>query len=59
MINFVRNFWKEEEGQDIVEYALLLAFVVVASAALFTGTATKIKTVWNTVDNTLNSAATP
>jgi Flp pilus assembly pilin Flp len=29
------RFLREEEGQDLVEYTLLLAFVCPASAALF------------------------
>jgi Flp pilus assembly pilin Flp len=28
------DFLRDEQGQDITEYSLLLAFVVVASAAL-------------------------
>ena len=35
MRNFVMNFLREEQGQDLVEYTLLLAFVCLASAALF------------------------
>jgi len=32
MMTFVRNFVKEEEGQDLIEYSLLLAFIALASA---------------------------
>jgi Flp pilus assembly pilin Flp len=31
------NFLREEEGQDLIEYTLLLAFVALAVAALFVG----------------------
>ncbi|MGA2147908.1 MAG: hypothetical protein ABSH49_23420 [Bryobacteraceae bacterium] len=31
------NFWNDERGQDLIEYTLLLAFVALASAALFIG----------------------
>ena len=31
----MRNFWQDEAGQDLIEYTLLLAFVALASAALF------------------------
>ena len=31
----IRNFWNDEQGQDLIEYTLLLAFVALASAALF------------------------
>jgi Flp pilus assembly pilin Flp len=29
------NFLRDEQGQDLIEYTLLLAFVALASAALF------------------------
>jgi len=31
------NFLRDEQGQDLIEYTLLLAFVALASAALFIG----------------------
>ena len=36
-MTFLRNFWNDEQGQDLIEYTLLLAFVALASAALFIG----------------------
>ena len=35
MKQFIMQFVREEKGQDLVEYTLLLAFVCLASAALF------------------------
>ena len=37
MKNALKQFVREESGQDLVEYTLLLAFVALASAALFIG----------------------
>ena len=31
------DFWRDEQGQDLVEYAFCVAFVALASAALFLG----------------------
>jgi Flp pilus assembly pilin Flp len=31
------NLLKDEQGQDLIEYTLLMAFVALASAALFIG----------------------
>lgn len=45
-----------EDGQDVVEYSLLLAFVVVASAALFLYNSAAVTTIWNITDNNLNAA---
>ena len=42
MLRFVR----EEQGQDLVEYTLLLAFVCLASAALFIGAGKSMANIW-------------
>lgn len=34
-MTILRNFWNDEQGQDLIEYTLLMAFVALASAALF------------------------
>ncbi len=52
------NFLRDEQGQDLVEYTLLLAFVAIASAALFIGAGQSISTIWTTANTTLNAAAT-
>jgi len=53
----MRVFWREEEGQDLIEYTLLLAFVAMAAAALFIGSGGKVKTIWTITNNTLSNAA--
>jgi len=53
----LRNFWNDEQGQDLIEYTLLLAFVALASAALFIGAGSSIKTIWTTTNSQLNTAA--
>ena len=37
MSSFMKRFWQEEEGQDLIEYTLLLAFVCLVAAAIFIG----------------------
>lgn len=51
------RFWKEEEGQDLVEYSLLLAFIALAAVGLLSGTRTTISGLWTTISNTLVSAS--
>ena len=53
---YFRNFWQEEQGQDLIEYTLLMAFVALASAALFLGAGGSIKGIWS-VTNTQLAAA--
>lgn len=52
------RFVKEEEGQDLVEYTLLLAFVALASAALFIGAGTSVNSIWSSANSRLVQAAT-
>jgi len=48
----------EEDGQDLIEYTLLMAFVALASAALFIGACGSISTIWTTGNTQLANAAT-
>ena len=49
---FLTRLWCEEEGQDLVEYALLLVLLSLAAAASLGGLATAIKNVFtNAVSN--------
>jgi Flp pilus assembly pilin Flp len=62
MHSFVKNFWNDEQGQDLIEYTLLMAFVALASAALFLGAGGSIKGIWTTSNSQLsvaNTKATP
>ncbi len=46
MKQLISQFVRQEEGQDLVEYTLLLAFVCLASAALFIGAGKSMANVW-------------
>ena len=49
-------FWRDEWGQDMVEYSLLLAFVCLAGAALFIGMGQTTRGLWGIVNNRLAAA---
>jgi Flp pilus assembly pilin Flp len=49
------RFW-QDDGQDLVEYTLLMAFVVVVSAALFLYNSDTVAAIWNATNNNLGSA---
>jgi Flp pilus assembly pilin Flp len=60
MKTMLYNFVKDEHGQDLIEYALLLAFVCLASAALFISAGNSVGGIWtqaNTQLTTANAAA--
>jgi len=55
-MTFLRNLWQEEQGQDLIEYTLLMAFVALASAALFLGAGNSIKGIWSVTNSQLAAA---
>ena len=54
----VNEFLRDDSGQDLIEYTLLMAFVALASAALFIGVGGSIKGIWTTVNTQLTAANT-
>ena len=54
----LRNFWNDESGQDLIEYTLLMAFVALASAALFMSAGDSVKGIWTTNNSQLEAANT-
>ena len=52
------NLLKDEQGQDLIEYTLLMAFVALASAALFLGAGGSIKGIWTVTNSQLAAANT-
>ena len=54
----MRNFLRDEQGQDLIEYTLLLAFVALASAALFIGAGGSVKGIWVAANTSLATANT-
>ena len=56
MKQFIVRFVREEQGQDLIEYTLLLAFVCLASAALFIGAGNTLAGIWSTTNTILVNA---
>ena len=56
-MNRITQFLNDEQGQDLIEYTLLIAFVALASAALFIGAGNSLSSIWNTTNATLVNAA--
>jgi pilus assembly protein Flp/PilA len=56
MKNIFMRFVKDEQGQDLIEYTLLMAFVALASAAIFTSAGTSIKGIWGQASTQLSNA---
>jgi len=54
----IRRFIKDEQGQDLIEYTLLLAFVCLASAALFISAGGSVSGIWTATNSQLTVANT-
>jgi Flp pilus assembly pilin Flp len=55
--SFVNSFAKEEDGQDLVEYSLLLAFIALAATAFLGSIKASLVTIWTNTQNQLKTAA--
>lgn len=47
MKNWLKRLWKEESGQDLTEYALLLVLIALVSIAAINGLATAISNIYS------------
>jgi pilus assembly protein Flp/PilA len=53
MKNLIQRFIREEDGQDIIEYALLAAFISIAAIAAIVSIGPKVNTYFTNVSNAL------
>jgi len=51
------RFFRDEQGQDLIEYTLLLAFVCLAAAAIFIPEGQGIGSIWSVASITTSEAA--
>jgi pilus assembly protein Flp/PilA len=49
LVNMIRTFGRKDEGQDLVEYALLVALVALGSVAAVTLAGGKINSVFQAI----------
>jgi Flp pilus assembly pilin Flp len=54
----IKRFLCDEQGQDLIEYTLLLAFVCLASAALFISAGGSVAGIWSATNGDLTAANT-
>ena len=58
MKHLMKRLWKEEKGQDLVEYALLLVLLSLAAVTFLTPLATAINTVFQNAATNLSTSTT-
>lgn len=57
MKNLFARFVREEEGQDIIEYALLAAFISVVAWLILQNIGQDVQTMYSNVQKATNDAA--
>jgi Flp pilus assembly pilin Flp len=56
MINSIKSFIKDESGQDIVEYSLLLVLIGAAALFVMTTMGTSIQNIFSKIAGKLSTA---
>jgi len=51
------KLWKDQHGQDLIEYALMAGFVAVAAGAVMPGISGSISTIFSKIGSVLTNAA--
>ena len=57
LLSNLARFWKDDSGQDLIEYTLLMAFIALASAAIFVSAGGSISSIWGVASNQLSNAS--
>jgi Flp pilus assembly pilin Flp len=57
MKHLLNAFWSEENGQEMVEYTLLVAFFALAGVGVLSGLRTEIVSIWQAISASYATAA--
>jgi pilus assembly protein Flp/PilA len=49
LVQLVRSFRREEDGQDLLEYALLVALIALVAIGAVTAAGVKVQAVFNAI----------
>ena len=56
MAALLHNFLREEDGQDLIEYSLLITFIAIACAAILGAGRPAVNSIWQSGNNQLAQA---
>ena len=57
LFNFVKSFAREEEGQDLLEYALLVALIALVAIGAVGAAGGSVSTIFQNIADQLGGAA--
>lgn len=56
LVNFVKSFVRDDEGQDLLEYALLVALIALVAIAAVTAAGGSVSTIFQSIADKLKTA---
>jgi pilus assembly protein Flp/PilA len=56
MKRILNAIWKDDRGQDLIEYALMAGFVAVAAGAIMPGVSTSITAIFSKLASVMDAA---
>ena len=54
-MNLISRMWSNDEGQDLIEYALMLTLILLVSVAAIQGIGTQVANIFTAVNNSLTT----
>jgi pilus assembly protein Flp/PilA len=57
LVSRLQQLWRDRQGQDLVEYALMAGFVAVAAGAIMPGVASSINVIFSEVNSIMIASA--
>lgn len=57
MMNIVKRLWNEENGQDLAEYALIMAIIALGATVAMTSLKTAVSTTFSNVASNLTAGS--
>lgn len=57
LLNSVRSFVREEEGQDLLEYALLIALIALIAITAVSAAGNSVSSIFNRISGQLNATS--
>jgi pilus assembly protein Flp/PilA len=57
LVNAVKSFARNEEGQDLLEYALLIALIALVAIAAVTSAGQSVSAIFSAIAGQLSAAA--
>lgn len=58
MLQRLTRLWLDEDGQDIVEYSLLITFIAIATMWVVAGGRPTVNAIWTGANTTITTANT-